>query len=239
MSANKIEMTQINLSEFQRKLIYEFTNVDFLVESLRHSSFVNEHPEMDIQDNERLEFLGDAVLNLVVGHILMQRYPDLKEGDLSRMRANLVNESQLASIARKMDLGSHILLGKGEVQSKGREKKSILANTYEAVIAAVYLDGGFDAVFRIIDGAFSSLMDFVARPSANHDYKSQIQELVQLKYQKIPDYTVVHESGPDHDKTFHVQLKIEEIQTKGVGKSKKAAEQDAARKGLEILQSDD
>ncbi len=239
MSANKIEMTQINLSEFQCKLIYEFKNVDFLVESLRHSSFVNEHPEMDIQDNERLEFLGDAVLNLVVGHILMQRYPDLKEGDLSRMRANLVNESQLASIARKMDLGSHILLGKGEVQSKGREKKSILANTYEAVIAAVYLDGGFDAVFRIIDGAFSSLMDFVARPSANHDYKSQIQELVQLKYQKIPDYTVVHESGPDHDKTFHVQLKIEEIQTKGVGKSKKAAEQDAARKGLEILQSDD
>jgi len=239
MSANKIEMTQINLSEFHRKLMYEFTNVDFLVESLRHSSFVNEHPEMDIQDNERLEFLGDAVLNLVVGHILMQRYPDLKEGDLSRMRANLVNESQLASIARKMDLGSHILLGKGEVQSKGREKKSILANTYEAVIAAVYLDGGFDAVFRIIDGAFSSLMDFVARPSANHDYKSQIQELVQLKYQKIPDYTVVHESGPDHDKTFHVQLKIEEIQTKGVGKSKKAAEQDAARKGLEILQSDD
>ena len=239
MSANKIEMTQINLSEFQRKLIYEFKNVDFLVESLRHSSFVNEHPEMDIQDNERLEFLGDAVLNLVVGHILMQRYPDLKEGDLSRMRANLVNESQLASIARKMDLGSHILLGKGEVQSKGREKKSILANTYEAVIAAVYLDGGFDAVFRIIDGVFSSLMDFVARPSANHDYKSQIQELVQLKYQKIPDYTVVHESGPDHDKTFHVQLKIEEIQTKGVGKSKKAAEQDAARKGLEILQSDD
>ena len=239
MNVNKIEMTQINLSEFQRKLIYEFKNVDFLMESLRHSSFVNEHPEMDIQDNERLEFLGDAVLNLVVGHILMQRYPDLKEGDLSRMRANLVNESQLASIARKMDLGSHILLGKGEVQSKGREKKSILANTYEAVIAAVYLDGGFDAVFRIIDGAFSSLMDFVARPSANHDYKSQIQELVQLKYQKIPDYTVVHESGPDHDKTFHVQLKIEEIQTKGVGKSKKAAEQDAARKGLEILQSDD
>ena len=239
MSANKIEMTQINLSEFQRKLIYEFKNVDFLVESLRHSSFVNEHPEMDIQDNERLEFLGDAVLNLVVGHILMQRYPDLKEGDLSRMRANLVNESQLASIARKMDLGSHILLGKGEVQSKGREKKSILANTYEAVIAAVYLDGGFDAVFRIIDGAFSSLMDFVARPSANHDYKSQIQELVQLKYQQIPDYIVVHESGPDHDKTFHVQLKVEEIQTKGVGKSKKAAEQDAARKGLEILQSDD
>jgi len=238
MSANKIEMTQTNLFEFRRNLMYEFKNIDLLVASLRHSSFVNEHPEMDIQDNERLEFLGDAVLNLVVGHLLMQRYPDLKEGDLSRMRANLVNESQLASIARKMDLGSHIQLGKGEIQSQGWDKNSILANTYEAVIAAVYLDGGFDAVFKLIGGVFSSLMDSVVRPSANCDYKSQIQELVQLKYQKIPDYTVVHESGPDHDKTFHVQLKVGEIETKGVGKSKKAAEQDSARKGLEILLSD-
>lgn len=228
-------MIQTNFSEFQRKLEYEFKNVDFLVESLRHSSFVNENPETDIQDNERLEFLGDAVLNLIVGHLLMQRYPALKEGDLSRMRANLVNESQLASIARKMDLGSHIQLGKGEIQSQGWDKNSILANTYEAVIAAVYLDGGFDAAFGIIGGAFSSLMDSVARLSANSDYKSQIQELVQMKYQKIPDYTVVHESGPDHDKTFHVELKVGEIQTKGIGKSKKAAEQDAARKGLDIL----
>jgi len=228
-------MTQTKFSEFQRKLVYEFKNVDFLVESLRHSSFVNENPETGIQDNERLEFLGDAVLNLIVGHLLMERYPDLKEGDLSRMRANLVNESQLASIARKMDLGSHIQLGKGEIQSQGWDKNSILANTYEAVIAAVYLDGGFDGAFRIIGGAFSALMDSAARPSANCDYKSQIQELVQMKYQKIPDYTVVHERGPDHDKTFHVELKVGEIQTKGVGKSKKAAEQDAARKGLDIL----
>jgi ribonuclease-3 len=228
-------MTQTHFSEFQRKLVYEFKNVDFLMESLRHSSFVNENPETDIQDNERLEFLGDAVLNLIVGHLLIQRYPDLKEGDLSRMRANLVNESQLASIARKMDLGAHIQLGKGEIQSQGWDKNSILANTYEAVIAAVYLDGGFDAAFKIIGGAFSSLMDSAARPSANCDYKSQIQELVQIKYQKIPDYTVVHESGPDHDKTFHVELNVGEIQTKGIGKSKKAAEQDAARKGLDIL----
>jgi ribonuclease III len=228
-------MTQRNLSKFQRNLGYEFKNVDFLVESLMHSSFVNEHPEMDIQDNERLEFLGDAVLNLIVGHLLMERYPDLKEGDLSRMRANLVNESQLASIAGKMDLGAHIQLGKGEIQSKGWEKKSILANTYEAVIAAVYSDGGFDAAFRIIEDAFSSLMDSVARPSANSDYKSQIQELVQMKYQTVPQYSVSHESGPDHDKTFHVELTVGEIRTQGVGKSKKAAEQDAARKGLEIL----
>ena len=130
-------MTQTDLSELNRKLMYEFKNTDLLVESLRHSSFVNEQLDSNLQDNERLEFLGDAVLNLVVGHILMHRYPDLNEGDLSRMRANLVNESQLASIARGIDLGSYIQLGKGEIHSKGWNKKSILANTFEALIAAM------------------------------------------------------------------------------------------------------
>jgi len=231
-------MTSTDLSELQQKLCYEFTNIDFLVESLRHSSFVNENLELDIQDNERLEFLGDAVLNLVVGHMLMHRYPDLKEGDLSKMRANLVNESQLASIARQMNLGSYLQLGKGEIQTKGWEKKSILADTFEAVIAAVYLDGGFDAAFRIIDGHFSFLLDSVVTSTANHDYKSQVQELVQMKYQQIPVYAVVHESGPDHDKTFRVRLTVGNIQAEGEGKSKKAAEQDAARKGLELLTSD-
>jgi len=228
-------MKQTDLSEFQHNLMYEFTNLDFLAESLRHSSFVNEHPELDLQDNERLEFLGDAVLSLVVGHILMHRYPELKEGDLSKMRANLVNEFQLASIACNIDLGSYIQLGKGEIQSKGSEKKSILADTFEAVVAAVYLDGGFDAVFKTLEGHFASLLDSVAMPAANHDYKSQIQESVQITHKKVPVYSVIQESGPDHDKTFHVQLKIGDIQAEGVGKSKKAAEQDAARKGLELL----
>jgi ribonuclease III len=230
-------MVQTALSELIRKLNYEFKNTDPLVESLRHSSFVNEQLDTDLKDNERLEFLGDAVLNLVVGHILMQRYPDLKEGDLSRMRANLVNESQLASIARGIDLGAYIQLGKGEIQSQGWDKQSILANTFEAVIAAVYIDGGFDAAFKIIDGHFSFLINSVATPTANHDFKSQIQELVQMEYRSIPIYTVIHESGPDHDKTFRVQLTVGEVQTEGIGKSKKAAEQDAARKGLDILKS--
>lgn len=231
-------MAQTDLSEFQHNLMYEFKNVDFLAESLRHSSFVNEHPELDVQDNERLEFLGDAVLNLVVGHVLMMRYPELKEGDLSRMRANMVNESQLASIACKIDLGSYIQLGKGEIQSKGWEKNSILADTFEAVVAAVYLDGGFDAVFKTLEGHFDSLLDSVAKPTENHDYKSQIQERFQITHKIIPVYTIVQESGPDHDKTFRVQLKVGDIQAEGVGKSKKAAEQDAARKGLELLKSD-
>ncbi len=230
-------MVQTDLSEFKRKLRYEFKNTDPLDESLRHSSFVNEQTDADISDNERLEFLGDAVLNLVVGHILMQRYPDLAEGDLSRMRANLVNESQLATIARKIDLGSYIQLGKGEIQTKGREKKSILADTLEAVIAAVYLDGGLDAAFNIINNHFTSLLNSMATPTANHDYKSQIQELVQVTHRLIPTYRVIHESGPDHDKTFRVHLKVGELQTEGIGKSKKTAEQDAARKGLDILKS--
>jgi len=231
-------MSQIDLSELQQKLCYEFKNTDYLVESLRHSSFVNENLDLDIQDNERLEFLGDAVLNLVVGHMLMHRYPDVKEGDLSKMRANLVNESQLASIAQEMDLGSHLQLGKGEIQTKGWEKPSILANTFEAVVAAVYLDGGYNAAFKFIHGHFSFLLDSIVMSTVNYDYKSQVQELVQMKQQKMPVYTVVHESGPDHDKTFRVMLKVGETQAEGVGKSKKAAEQDAARKGLELLKSD-
>jgi ribonuclease-3 len=232
-------MSQIDLSELQQKLCYEFKNTDYLVESLRHSSFVNENLDLDIQDNERLEFLGDAVLNLVVGHMLMHRYPDVKEGDLSKMRANLVNESQLASIAQEMDLGSHLQLGKGEIQTKGWEKPSILANTFEAVVAAVYLDGGYNAAFKFIHGHFSFLLDSIVMSTVNYDYKSQVQELVQMKQQKMPVYSVVHESGPDHDKTFRVRLKVGETQAEGEGKSKKAAEQDAARKGLELLKSDD
>jgi len=230
-------MTSTDLSELQQKLRYEFKNLDFLAESLRHSSFVNENLDLDIQDNERLEFLGDAVLNLVVGHMLMVRYPDLKEGDMSKMRANLVNESQLASIAQEMNLGSYLQLGKGEIQTKGWEKPSILANTFEAVIAAIYLDGGFDAAFKIIDVHFSILLESIVMSTVNHDFKSQVQEIIQMRQQKMPVYTVVHENGPDHEKTFRVRLNAGDIQTEGEGKSKKAAEQNAAQKCLKLLKS--
>ena len=230
-------MTSTNLSELQQKLRYDFKNLDFLAESLRHSSFVNENLDLDIQDNERLEFLGDAVLNLVVGHMLMVRYPDLKEGDMSKMRANLVNESQLASIAQEMNLGSYLQLGKGEIQTKGWEKPSILANTFEAVIAAIYLDGGFDAAFKIIDVHFSILLESIVMSTVNQDFKSQVQEIIQMRQQKMPVYTVVHENGPDHEKTFRVRLNAGDIQTEGEGKSKKAAEQNAAKKCLKLLKS--
>jgi len=231
-------MEQDDLSEVEQKLQYKFNNTDLLDEALRHSSYVNEQADTGMRDNECLEFLGDAVLNLVAGHILMLRYPELKEGDLSRMRANLVNDSQLASIARMLNLGAYIQLGKGEIQTKGREKSSILANTIEAVIAAVYLDGGFNAAFNTIEENFSALLNSISVTSANHDYKSQLQELVQVSKKIVPHYSVIHESGPDHDKTFTVQLIVQELKTEGAGKSKKLAEQDAAKKALEILKFD-
>lgn len=227
----------MELSAFMNKLRYQFSDLSLIGEALRHSSYVNEKGDGALRDNERLEFLGDAVLNLIVGHLLMARLPELKEGDLSRMRASLVNESQLAAIARSMDLGDHIELGKGEMLSNGHEKNSILANAFEAVLAAVYLDGGFDSAFEVVEAHMSPLFDELQTLEANQDFKSQLQELAQSSQQKIPIYTVIGESGPDHDKTFSIQLTANGIKTEGLGKSKKLAEQDAARQALAILHS--
>jgi len=224
--------------ELETTLGYTFKDTSLLENALRHSSFVNEQNDASLQDNERLEFLGDAVLNLIVGHMLMDFFPDLNEGDLSRMRANLVNEVQLAKIARSIDLGDYIHLGKGEIQTHGRKKKSILSDAFEAIIAAVYLDEGFDKTFRIIQPHFAPLLKTMNGPATFHDCKSQLQELVQVKLKAMPQYKVIHENGPDHDKTFKVRLKVRDLYTEGTGKSKKLAEQDAAAKALETLKKE-
>ncbi len=224
--------------EIGEKLRYDFNSIDLLEEALRHSSYVNEQTDPELRDNERLEFLGDAVLNLIIGHILMQRNPDLKEGDLSRIRANLVNEAQLARIARSIDLGLFIKLGKGEIQTQGRGKNSILADTFEALLAAVYLDGGFDAAFKIIETNFSPLLNDEDQTANHHDYKSKLQEIAQEEQGAMPKYKVRREEGPDHDKTFWIALNVLDIETLGSGKSKKIAEQDAARTALEILKKE-
>jgi ribonuclease-3 len=225
------------ISPVEKLLHYTFRDKGLMGEALRHSSFVNEVADAGLRDNERLEFLGDAVLNLVVGHILLTRFSNCKEGDLSRMRANLVNEHQLAKLARSLDLGSSVKLGKGEAQSGGHEKNSILAGTLEALMAAVYVDGGFEAAFEIIQRAFQPLVQQLEDPNAQSDFKSQLQELVQARPGTMPSYTVVREEGPDHDKTFWVQLRVMDIQTEGMGKSKKAAEQDAARQALALIKA--
>ncbi len=228
------------LSRLELKISYRFKKKDLLEEACRHSSFVNEQPETHltaacVKDNERLEFLGDAVLNLVVGHVLMDRYPQLPEGDLSRMRAHLVNESELAIVAREIDLGDFLLLGKGEIQSNGREKKSILADAFEAVVAAIYLDGGFDAAFRFVRDRFVDRVSGTASPVSVADYKSRLQEIVQTTHKAMPIYEVIGESGPDHDKTFAVRITVCDLAAEGIGKSKKTAEQDAARQALMLL----
>jgi ribonuclease III len=226
----------MDTKKLQMTLVYQFQNTNLLEEALRHSSYVNEQFDPKMRDNERMEFLGDAVLNLVVGHLLMKAYPQMHEGELSRIRANMVNETQLAEIARIIDLGSHLLLGKGEIQSNGWEKNSLLANALEAVIAAVYLDRGFEAASGLIEHHFKGLIKSATTLTTGQDYKSRLQEAVQSTIKKIPQYNVVGESGPDHDKTFTISMTVGDIQSKGVGKSKKTAEQDAARKALEMIE---
>ncbi len=229
------DISGLDLSSIEANLNYTFTETDLLEKALRHSSFVNEHPDVCLEDNERLEFLGDAVLSTVISHLLMNRFPELPEGDLSKIRSNLVNESCLAKIAKKINLGGFIRLGKGEKQSNGHAKKSILADGLEALLAAVYLDGGFYKAFEVIDFHFSGLFDEGAVLEKDQDYKSRLQELVQAKIKSDMEYQVISESGPDHDKTFLVELTIGDIRSHGTGKNKKAAEQEAAQKALELL----
>jgi len=230
-------MVLTDIEVLERRLSYTFTNKQLIVEALSHSSYVNEQSQPDMRDNERMEFLGDAVLNLVVGHLLMQRFSELDEGDLSRFRANLVNESQVARLARSFDLGAHLRLGKGEERSGGRDKRSILADAAEALIAAVYLDAGYDTVYRFVQTHLGEALDAIFAPTANYDYKSRLQEKAQATMDHMPVYKVIRESGPDHDKTFHVSVELSDLFAEGVGKSKKMAEQDAARQALEDLEA--
>ena len=226
-----------SLSDLSQHLGYAFKKITLLEEALHHSSYVNEQTDKNIKNNERLEFLGDAVLNLSVSHLLMVQYPDSNEGDLSRMRASLVNESRLANIARILHLGSFIRLGKGEMQSDGFNKPSILADALEAVFAAVYLDGGYDAVFGISKRLFKDALESPDISEITLDYKSRVQELAQLYQTGLPQYAVVDEFGPDHDKTFTVKISFGDIHTHGMGKSKKAAEQAAAKNAYGLLES--
>lgn len=232
-------MSPQELTSLENDLGYQFKEIGFLREALQHSSYVNEQNDPALRDNERFEFLGDAVLDLVITHILMNHFPETHEGDLSRMRAIIVNESQLATVAQRLNLGQHLLLGRGEALSHGQEKSSILADALEAVIAAVYLDGGLQAAFEVIERQFYQVISEVGERLAAEDFKSRLQELVQVRFKTIPDYKVVAECGPDHDKTFEVRLSIGTVlTTRGTGKSKKTAEQAAAQVALQELQGE-
>jgi len=230
-------MNTPELAHLQSQLGYRFADPARLAEALRHRSYVNEHPQSGLHDNERLEFLGDAVLNMIVSHLLMTRHPDWREGQLSRRRAELVNETQLAQLAGEIGIGPCLALGRGEAMSNGQEKPSLLADALEAVVAAVYLDGGFQAAFNAVSVRFDTLPDSGPAADQHADHKSRLQEVAQTQFKSVPDYHVTGESGPDHDKTFQVQVSVGPVVAEGSGKSKKAAEQIAAGNALDQLET--
>jgi ribonuclease-3 len=222
------------LSELERTLGYRFRQLALLNQALTHKSYVHEQRE-PAQHNERLEFLGDAVLGLVISDYCFGRFPELAEGELSKLRASLVNEGNLARIARRLNLGAYLLVGRGEELTGGRTKVSLLADTLEAVLAAVYLDSSLSDVYQVVLRCFQEDVHITLN-EGHKDYKSELQEYTQEKFGCIPKYIVVREHGPDHDKVFEVELTIRgQLQGVGSGKSKKEAEQAAARKVLEAL----
>jgi len=224
------------LKKLENKIAYHFHDLSLLIQALTHKSYTNENPSAFYPDNERLEFLGDAVVGLTISHLLMNNFPDFTEGELSKLRSALVNEQRLSSVARNFEIGKFLFLGKGEANTGGRNKDSILSASYEAVIGAIYLDSDFSSVFRVVENHFSSTISTIGGNSFYHDYKTELQELSQALFNSPPDYIITGESGPDHDKSFEVGIVIKgDILGKGWGKSKKAAEQQAAKEALHYL----
>jgi len=224
------------LADLQEKLSYAFRNPELLSTALTHRSYVNENPQSGGEDNERLEFLGDAVLGLCVSDLLMKKHADFDEGTLSKIRSALVNEKPLAALAVQLGLGDCLLLGRGEDHSGGRAKESLLANALEAVIAAIYLDSSFSKTKTLMKRLMKPLMKDEAIARQSLDYKTALQELCQKKYKAAPLYTLLAESGPDHEKIFEMEVVIgEDVRQIGRGKSKKEAQKQAAQKAWESL----
>src|SRR5574337_74646 len=194
------------LTDIQQRISYRFSDPDLLLRSLTHKSYANENRLS--RHNERMEFLGDARLNLIISEDLMKTCPDSTEGDLSRLRAAVVSEPALAGIAREIGLGSFILLGRGEEQTGGREKDSLLANCLEALIASIYMDGGKEAAGKFIFLFFERLIRKTCTSRVNLDYKTELQELCQERLKQLPAYRIVSETGPDHQKQFEVEVWI-------------------------------
>jgi len=223
------------MEELEKRLGYTFQDKNLLWTALTHSSYANENKKSGITCNERLEFLGDAILGVTVALYLYKTFPELPEGDMSRIRANLVCEAGLVPVAEQLDLGANLRLGHGEEMGGGRSRASILADAVEAVIAAVYLDGGVSAASALIDRMILSGAEQGVHPR-NRDFKTELQELVQKKSGQTIVYSVLAESGPDHNKRFTVEVALNgRALGQGIGRSKKEAEQAAAEKALQAL----
>ena len=222
------------IKDLEAAIGYQFHNISLLQNALTHSSYANERWHNSLLSNERLEFLGDSILGMLVAEYLYRNFPDRPEGELTRMRADMVCETTLAAVANTIHLGDHLLLGHGEEQGGGRTRDSILADAVESVIAASFLDGGMEAAERFIRRFI--LVQVPVTKLHNADYKTQLQELVQQKRNQVLTYLLAGESGPDHDKQFDVQVALNgTVVGSGRGSSKKRAEQDAARNAIAAL----
>ena len=222
------------MKELENAIDYHFHNITLLQNALTHSSYANERWHNSLLSNERLEFLGDSVLGMLVAEYLFRNFPRRPEGELTRMRADMVCEQTLAAAANRIGLGTHVLLGHGEEQSGGRSRNSILADAMESVIAACFLDGGLEAAEQFVQKFI--LVEVPVTRLNNMDYKTALQELVQQKKNQVLSYALVGQSGPDHDKKFDVEVSLNGIVVgKGSGSSKKRAEQDSARAAIEKL----
>ena len=224
---------QRDLSSFEDRLGYRFERRDLLTRALSHKSYSHEARNEEALDNETFEFLGDSVLGFVIGDILFKQFPALDEGALSKMKAYLVSATSLAEKARSYGMGEVIYLGVGEEKSGGRKKESLLANLFEAMIAAVYLDGGIEPARALIERSFAKDIESIdAEDLLFKDYKTALQELAQGQGLQLPEYSVVQEVGPDHEKRFIVEVKVGSLVTRGEGSSKKEAQQQAAKQAL-------
>ena len=228
-----------DLAALQQALGISFSDLSLLEQALVHSSYINENPGFAPTSNERLEFLGDAVLGLVVTEKLYQDFPHSDEGEMTRRRATLVRGSTLARVARAIKLGDYLYLGKGEEASGGQRKPANLAGALEAMIAAIFLDQDSTTTEEVILRLFNEELQKVADQGAGVDYKSQLQELIQAREQQTPAYQLVEAMGPDHDRRFTVEVRAgDTVLGRGSGKSKKVAETEAARAALEQLATD-
>lgn len=221
---------------FEERLGYSFKDKSLLDKALSHSSYVNESKREDAESNERLEFLGDSVLSLITAEYLYKKYTQHHEGVLTKTRASVVCEKSLAQFAREIDLGKYVKCGRGEIKQHGNFRDSILSDAYEAVMAAVYLDGGFEAVKNVYMDRISSAVDNAVKHCSASDYKTRLQEIVQKNRSVKLEYKLVAESGPDHNKRFEAQVLLDSNPVAhGTGHSKKDAEQHAAKEALRLM----
>ncbi len=236
---NRDPSYNVLLKEIQSIIQYQFNRIEVLKTALTHSSYANEHKNRIIKDNERLEFLGDAILDLIISNYLFSKYQDMPEGDLSKLRASIVCEASLAKMAKDIYLGRYMLFGKGEDMTGGRERASILADAFEALTGAIFVDGGFEEANRFIERTLIKKIEQVASIEDLYtDYKTLLQENIQKESNAPIYYEITGEDGPDHDKNFYVDVYHGNVCLgKGTGKSKKEAEQNAAKIAINNLKN--